>query len=303
MQQLAIVHTEQISRKGEIKYFQIPISGTSKKIIGVEASAVLFSRADVLPLQLGDELEHPPISASATNSNCPNPGKASIEPVEETFTAGPDGIRTQVFRIGSAVNPGFIYSCGVYSVVLFIPALDDDSPSTIAQKMAAEINNTTLAVWSQYGSNTKNYKPTATAAGDLLTLTVDYLHSFFAIGTGECFGPGPVTVPVVQYDPLFTVRRNEKAGTLSLQSPDATDIFYQCEAYREDRNISYGDFTLSDEMVGEWLKGKKRIAAEVQIATESPILEAYYKDTWGDYHGKDLNYQLNIIIWYEKQNS
>jgi hypothetical protein len=300
MQQLAVVHTEQISRKGEIKYFQIPMPGTSKKIIGVEASAVLFSAVDVPPVQPGDVLENIPVNASANNNNCPNPGKASIEPVEETVTAGADGIRTQVYKIGSAVNPGFIYSCGVYSVVLFVPALDEDSPASIAQKMAAEVNNTSLAVWNQYGSNTKNYKPTAIAVGDLLTLTVDSFHSFFAIGTGEC--SGPLTPSVVQYDPLFTVRRNEKAGTLSLQSPDATDIFYQCEAYREDKNLAYADFTLSGEMVGEWLKGKKRIATEVSISTESPILEAYYKDTWGNYHGKDLNYQLNIIIWYEKQN-
>jgi hypothetical protein len=299
MQQLAVVHTEQVSRKGEIKYFQIPMPGTPKKIIGVEASVFLFSGVDVPPVQPGDGLENVPVNASA-NSNCLNPGKASIELVEETVTAGADGIRTQVYQIGSAVNPGFMYSCGVYSVVLFIPALDDDSPSTIAQKMAAEVNNTTLALWSQYGSNTKNYKPTATAVGDLLTLTVDYLHSFFAIGTGEC--SGPVAPSVVQYDPLFTVRRNEKAGNLSLQSPDATDIFHQCEVYREDKNLGYGDFTLSGEMVGEWLKGRNRVAADVLITTESPILEAYYKDTWGDYHGKDLNYQLNIIIWYEKQN-
>lgn len=299
MQQLAVVHTEQISRKGEIKYFQIPMPGTPKKIIGVEVSAVLFSSGDVPQASPGDELENMPPDASATN-NCPNPGKASIEPVEETITVGADGIRTQVFRIGSAVNPGFIYSCGVYSVVLFIPALDGDSAASIALKMAAEVNNTALAVWSQYGSNTKNYKPTATAEGDLLTLTVDNVHSFFTIGTGEC--SGPVTLPPIQYDPLFAMRRNEKAGTLSLQSPDATDIFYQCEAYREDNNLAYADFTLNGEMVGEWLKGRKRQAPEVLITTSSPMLEAYYKDEWGSNFNKDLFYQLNIFIWYEKQS-
>ena len=104
----------------------------------------------------------------------------------------------------------------------------------------------------------------------------------------------------MQYDPLFFISNNEKAGTLALQSPDATDIFFQCEAYREDGNIGFGDYTMSGEMIGEWLKGKKRFATEVLIQTESPILEAYYKDVWGDYYNKDLNYQLNIIIWYEK---
>jgi hypothetical protein len=107
---------------------------------------------------------------------------------------------------------------------------------------------------------------------------------------------------LLQYDPLFRISNNEKAGTLSLQSPNATDIFFQCVAYREDKNIGFGDFTLSSETVSEWLKGRKRIAPEVLIVTESPILEAYYKDTWGEYYSKDINYQLNIIIWYEKQN-
>jgi hypothetical protein len=144
-----------------------------------------------------------------------------------------------------------------------------------------------------------------------LTLTVDSQHSFFASGTGSCQAapppppppPPPLPLPsLLQYDPLFTISNNEKAGTLSLQSPNATDIFYQCEAYREDKNIGFGDFTLNGETICEWLKGRKRIATEVLIVTESPILEAYYKDVWGEYYSKDINYQLNIIIWYEKHS-
>lgn len=300
MEQLAIVHTEHISRKGEIKYFQIPMPGTAKKIIAVEASAVLFSSVDIPAEPAAPTVPTPSSGNTGTSNNCPNPGKASIEPISDTSSSS---TRTQVFRIGAAVNPGFVYSCGVYSVVLSVTAVDGDTPYSISTKLAAAVNNTSLASWNQYGSNTKNYKPTAKAEGELLTLTVDTQHSFFASGTGECSGtPSAEEKPEVQYDPLFTVRKNEKVGTLSLQSPNATDIFYQGEAYREDRNIGYGDFTLSGEMVGEWLKGRKRLAVEVLITTESPILEAYYKDTWGDYYGKDINYQLNIILWYEKQN-
>jgi hypothetical protein len=94
--------------------------------------------------------------------------------------------------------------------------------------------------------------------------------------------------------------QNEKAGTVSLQSPDITDIFLQCEAWREDKNISYGDFLFTNEIQGEWLKGKKRFNTDVSITTASPILEAYYKDSWGLYFGKDVSYGLNIFIWYEK---
>jgi hypothetical protein len=103
----------------------------------------------------------------------------------------------------------------------------------------------------------------------------------------------------LDYDPLFTIVQNERAGVLSLQSPDKTDIFYQCDAWRSDRNINYGDFSFAGEVQGEWLKGRKKIAQEILITTASPILEAYYKDSWGVYYDKDLTYGLNLFIWFE----
>ena len=311
MEQLAIVHSEQISRKGEIKYFQIPLPGTKKKIIAVEASAFLFTEATLVETTTDPVTTVTPDPAPApvtpTNNNCPNPGTASIDPVSSNTV---NGILTQVFQIGAAVNPTFIYQCGVYSVVITVTAVDGDTPDSIATKLATEVNNTSLALWNQYGSNNHNYKPTAIANGSQLILTVDSQHSFFASGQGACTGappppppPDPTPVPtLLQYDPLFTIKNNEKIGVVSLQSPDATDIFYQCEAFREDKNIAFGDYTMNGEANGEWLRGKKRYATEILIETESPILEAYYKDTWGNYYNKDLSYQLNIIIWYEKQN-
>jgi hypothetical protein len=295
-QQRVILHSEQISRRGEIKYFQIPLLGTALKIIGVEASAFLFTQAaqPAPPANGGGTTP-----AAPTANNCPNPGKASIDFVSSTTA---NSINTQEFRIGAAVNPTFEYSCGVYSVIISVTAVDGDTPASIATKLAAEVNATSLATWSQYGSNNRNYKPTATANGDLLTLTTDLQHAFFASGTGSCTGAPPPPQRLL-YDPLFTIVQNERAGTLSLQSPDITDIFLQCEAWREDKNISYGDFLFSGEMNGEWLKGRKRFDTQVSMTTASPILEAYYKDSWGVYFGQDVSYGLNILIWYEKLDS
>ena len=107
----------------------------------------------------------------------------------------------------------------------------------------------------------------------------------------------------MDYDPLFTIVQNERAGIVLLQSPDITDIFLQCEAWREDKNIDYGDFSYNGLMQGEWLSGRKRIATDVSLTTASPILEAYYKDSWGSYYGKDISYGLNIFIWYENANA
>lgn len=330
MQQLAIFHTEAISRKGEIKYFQIPLPGQFKKIIAVESSAFMLSSTTAknpvadMPINrlmsaaaLEDTVENVgdgggSISegtetggaVGSTYNACPNPGKAAMVKVSETTL---NGVRTQVFQIGAAVNPGFVYSCGVYSVIVSVTAVDGDTPDSIAMKLASAVNVTSLATWSQFGGNTRNYKPTGSAAGDLLTLTTDFQHSFFAAGTGECSvaelppPPPPPTPTLLAYDPLFFILNNEKAGTLSLQSPDATDIFFQSQTFREDKNIGYGDYTLIGAGNGEWLRGKKRYATDLFITTESPMLEAYYKDVWGAYHNRDIRYNLNIIIWYEKE--
>lgn len=317
MQQKVILHSEQISRKGEIKYFQIPLQGTAIKIIAVEASAFLFTdvpQPTTTQITTSEPTAQPTTqtntatqTATATTNNCLNPGSATIDSVSSNTV---NGITTQVFRIGAAVNPGFIYQCGVYSVVISVTAVDGDTPDSIAAKLATEVNNTSLATWNQYGSNNHNYKPTASANGDLLTLTVDYQHSFFASGQGSCTGapppppppPPPPAPQLLDYDPLFFIVQNERAGVLSLQSPDKTDIFYQCDAWRNDKNINYGDYTFPNELQGEWLKGRKRIAQDVLITTASPILEAYYKDSWGVYYDKDVEYGLNIFIWFENLN-
>lgn len=297
MQQLAIIHTEPIARKAEIKYFQIPLPGLAKNIIAVETSAFLFT--DLPVINTFPAVNIPPTPPPVANNNCPNPGAASIDLVN-TNAAG--ATTTQVFRIGAAVNPGFIYSCGVYSVVIAVTAVDGDTPSSVAAKLALAVNNTSLVSWNQFGGNTRNFKPSASSNGDLLTLVVDAQHSFFVSGSGSCSAAqNPLPVSLLQYDPLFWVANNEKAGILSLQSPNATDIFYQCEVFREDRNLGFGDFTMNGQLASEWLSGRKRVATEVNILTESPILEAYYKDQWGNPYNQDVNYQLNIVIWYQKQ--
>ncbi|WP_121355762.1 hypothetical protein [Flavisolibacter nicotianae] len=313
MQQKVILHSEQVSRKGEIKYFQIPLQGVALKIIAVEVSAFLFSNMPDIsttpkPTPAPAPIPTPTPAPAPVSNNCPNPGSATIDPVSSN-TAG--GIITQVFRIGAVVNPTFVYSCGVYSVTVSVTALDGDTPASIAAKLATEVNNTSLAAWSQYGSNNHNYKPTASNNGDLLTLTVDSQHSFFASGQGSCTGappppppPPPPPMPqLLDYDPLFTIVSNERAGVLSLQSPDATDIFFQCDAWRQDKNINFGDFSFPGEVQDEWLKGRKRNATEVDITTASPILEAYYKDSWGVYYNQDVSYGLNILVWFENMEA
>ena len=300
MQQEAIVHTEQISRKSELKYFQIPLPGTVKKIIGIEASVFLFTGGLVAPVYSEQNTGGSSGSGSggSTNNNCPNPGSASVDTVTNDIITY--NVRMQIFRIGAIVNPTFLYQCGVYSLTVSVTAVNGDTPSTIAAKLADAVNNISPDTWIQNGLDTQIYKPTGSADGDLLTLTVDMQHQFFASATGSC-GNEPPPPPPAQYDLLFRINNNEKVGKLSLQSPDVTDIFFQADVFREDRSINFADFSYSPIEIGEWIRGRKRVATDVLITTASPILEAYYKDSWGEFYNADVSYQLNVYIWIEKQ--
>jgi hypothetical protein len=138
--------------------------------------------------------------ASTASGSCPYPGSAGIQNMGGSIQGT---LMYQTFKIGPAVNPGFVYQAGVYSVVVSVTAVDGDTPTSIAQKMAAAINGTSLAQWNQYGSNNSNYKPTAGSTGDTFSTTCDTQHSFFASGTGSCSAPPPPPVDPV-YDPLYT---------------------------------------------------------------------------------------------------
>lgn len=284
-----ILHAEQISRRGETKYFQIPLHGTPIKIIAVEASAVLLSPpGSVDPLLAGQATGQFAQESGGLPDRCPNPGTASLLEISSTVENGA-GVHT--LQVGAAVNPTFEYSVQAYGHNVLVTADFGDTPETIAQKLAQAINDTQLSQWNLYGNNYQSYKPTASASSNLLTVTTDAQHYVLPEATGSCASAA--------YSTLFTIVQNEKAGVLSLQSPDKTDIFFACEAWGSDKNTRYGDYTAYHMMEGEWMQGKKRIATEVSITTASPILEAYYRDTWGMYYGRDISYGISVFVWYE----
>ncbi|TCZ68356.1 hypothetical protein [Flaviaesturariibacter aridisoli] len=110
-------------------------------------------------------------------------------------------------------------------------------------------------------------------------------------------GGSPPAFPA--YDPLFVVGVSDKAGSLSLQSPDTSDIFLQMEVFSTDVNSGLGDFSFVSEGPKEWLRGRKRYPVNLNVPTKAPILEGYYRDQWMPEGGPDITYQLNLIIWYE----
>ena len=94
---------------------------------------------------------------------------------------GPGGIRTQKFQVGADILPGNKFQIGVYSVTLTIDAVTGDTPTSIAQKLANAVNNTTVAQWNQYGNHTgvNGFPPHATSSGSVVTITLNYQNQFF----------------------------------------------------------------------------------------------------------------------------
>jgi hypothetical protein len=154
---------------------------------GAVSSPPVLSPVPITPMAVNDTLPAP-----SSNGSCPNPGTASIV---QTSIIGSGATTQQSFRIGSAVNPGFVYSWGVYGVTKSVTAVSGDTASSIAQKLANAINQAPMSDW-QNASNNHNYKPSANVSGDSFTSLVDSQHSAYASGSGSCSATVPTTDPV-----------------------------------------------------------------------------------------------------------
>ncbi|MBS1961315.1 MAG: hypothetical protein JST04_03790 [Bdellovibrionales bacterium] len=119
---------------------------------------------------------------------------------------GPGGTRTQVFQIGTNITSGDQFEVGVYSYMVWVTATSSDTPSSIAIKLRDAVNNTTAAQWNYYSvapaSGTPGFKPTATASGNLLTLTLNYQNQFAGGARRGCdpggySNPPPYTPPAI----------------------------------------------------------------------------------------------------------
>jgi hypothetical protein len=114
--------------------------------------------------------------------------------IVQTSNAGVvNSTRTQSFAIGALINPGDIYVLMVYShSVASAPATAGDTPTIMAAKMRDAINATSAAQWSdqfsQPANGTPGYKPSASASGGTVTVTLNYQNQFAAQGYRGCDG-------------------------------------------------------------------------------------------------------------------
>lgn len=118
---------------------------------------------------------------STVNISTPQ-SNATITTVSNNGTPG--STRTEVFAIGTDMRAGDQFMLEVYSHQVTVTAVNGDTASSIATKLAAAINNTTAAQWNSAGSapaaGTPGFPPTATASGNQITIVLNYANQFAA---------------------------------------------------------------------------------------------------------------------------
>lgn len=124
---------------------------------------------------LDGQFEQFPYTVISCISNNP-----TLTEISNTSTGG-GGIRTQVFKVGNDILAGNKFQVGVYSVFKTILAITGDTPTSIAQKLANAINNTTPSQWNSMGSapvNANGFPPQASSSGSNLTINLNHQNNF-----------------------------------------------------------------------------------------------------------------------------
>ena len=124
------------------------------------------------------------------------------------------------------------------------------------------------------------------------------------IGLAANFGGHPASDPDFDLlDPPFKISFNDPIGSLTLQTTENPGIIYQKEVWQTDKNSKWTDFTqlLNDDFFGQYSHDRKRYEDVVISNLCTPMLEGFYKDSWGDHYSYHVEYELLIYLWIEKK--
>ena len=108
----------------------------------------------------------------------PRPGGGGSGDITEVYNAGTVGSTRNQKETVNLVVVGRVYYCEVYSHMAWTVATVGDTTTTLAAKIAAAVNATTLTEWDDHNSDFTSYKPSATSSGSTVTLTLNYQNQF-----------------------------------------------------------------------------------------------------------------------------
>lgn len=95
-------------------------------------------------------------------------------------------------------------------------------------------------------------------------------------------------------------KRNTLLGELKLQSCENANVFYAGHL-QSDNNIGYGDFSENQFWkVKPFTHQTMTFEETVIVNAESTIIQGVYKDRIGEQYETDVNYVVNVYLWYEQ---
>jgi hypothetical protein len=138
----------------------------------------------------------------------------------------------------------------------------------------------------------------------------EYVHSrgYAATPVAAVAAPAikvPVPVPVPLPKPggspaVLRFQRNALIGELKLQSLERANVFYSSEVFESDRNVGFGDFSVSRFFpVNPWSHEILREPEPVEVDGITTLIGGVFTDAIGAQFKTNLSYQANVFVWYE----
>lgn len=103
-------------------------------------------------------------------------------------------------------------------------------------------------------------------------------------------------MPIVERPTAF--KRNTLIGELKLQSCEEANIFYAGHL-QTDNNLGYGDFSQNRFWkINPFTHQAMAFEETVIVDADSTIIQGVYKDHIGKQRKQDVNYLVNVYVWY-----
>ena len=95
-------------------------------------------------------------------------------------------------------------------------------------------------------------------------------------------------------------KRNTLIGELKLQSCEEANIFYAGH-WQTDNNLGYGDFSQNRFwQPAPFTHQAMAFEETVIVDADSTIIQGVYKDHVGKQRKQDINYLVNVYVWYQR---
>ena len=105
-------------------------------------------------------------------------------------------------------------------------------------------------------------------------------------------------IPVVERPTAF--KRNTFIGELKLQSCEEANIFYAGHL-QTDNNLGYGDFSQNRFWkINPFTHQAMAFEETIIVDADSTIIQGVYKDHIGKQRKQDINYLVNVYVWYQR---